>query len=130
MTSPALHTRYAHPGDLPYVLATWPRSYVGAYKGRDSFAEFRRSYMDPIMKADPAIVVLCSPESHATLHGYAVAAGKALAWVYVAKDLRGQGYAREAITAVLRGYPSEIRCHKAWPFESSRFIFERLRRAA
>ncbi len=128
--TPTLHTRSAHGGDMGYVISTWMRSYVGPYNGKLSFPDYRKRYVDKVLSADPHIVVLCSPEKHSALHGYAVALDGAIAWTYVVKDLRRQGYAREAMTAALRGYPDEIRTHMAWPFPSKRFRFERLERAA
>lgn len=132
--TPILHTRNAHPGDMPYVLATWVRSWVAALP-RSKRADmaptnYRRTYVDKVMAADPHIVVLCSPEKHSALHGYVVTLDGAIAWAYVVRDLRRLGYAREAITAALRGYPDAIRCFMAWPFPSKRFRFERLERAA
>lgn len=133
MTAPALDTRSAHPGDMPYVLATWVRSYAmgqSSARRQQAIIDFRRRYVDRIMAASPHVVVLCSPESHRTLHGYAVELDGGIAWAYVAKPLRGRGYARQVMTAALRGYPEHIRVHSRWPFDSPRFRFEKLQRAA
>ncbi len=128
-----LRARSAHPGDLPYILSTWVRSYgsgIPSARRQQAVADYRRRYVDRVMASDPHIVLLCSPESRNTLHGYAVAVGDALAWVYVARDLRGLGLAKRAITAALRGYPETIRVHCAWPWDSGRFVFEKLKEAA
>ncbi len=124
-----LHTRSAHPGDIPYVLATWIRSYgrqFSAARRGPVLDKFRHEYVDRVMAADPHIVMLCSPEKHSALHGYSISTNGHLAWVYVAKDLRRNGYAREAITSVLRGYPDRIVVNWRWPFESTRFVLNRL----
>ncbi len=128
-----LHTRSAHPGDLPYVLATWVRSYgrqFSAARRGPVLDKFRHEYVDRVMAADPHIVMLCSPEKHSALHGYAIALNGSLAWAYVAKDLRRNGYARDAITASMRGYADTIRVTWRWPFETKRFRLERLAIAA
>ncbi len=130
---PNLHTRSAHPGDLPYVLATWVRSYASSRpraQQSGAAARFRREYVDPVMYLDPHIIVLCSPESHRTLHGHVVALGDALCWLYVARDLRRQGYARELCMAALGGYPESVPVHRPWPFETKRFTFRKLEKAA
>lgn len=133
VSAPVLHVRSAHPGDMPYVLATWVRSYAmgqSSARRQQAILDFRRRYVDAIMAQDPHIVVLCSPSSHSTLHGYAVVLHGGLAWAYVAKPLRREGYARQVITSALRYYPESIRTHSRWPWESERYRFEKLQRAA
>jgi hypothetical protein len=136
MTHPdadSLRQRSATPSDMPYVLSTWVRSYgsgIPSARRQQAVADYRRRYVDRIMASDPHIVLLCSPESRNTLHGYAVAVGDALAWCYVAKDLRGLGLAKRAITGALRGYPEKIPVHCVWPWQSERFVFEKLKEAA
>ncbi len=128
-----LRQRSATPSDMPYVYSTWVRSYasgVSSDRRQQAVVRFRDGYVDLVMNSDPHIVLLCSPESRNTLHGYAVAVDGALAWVYVARDLRRLGLARRAITAALRGYPETIRVHCAWPWDSERFVFEKLKEAA
>lgn len=126
---PELRQRNATPEDMPYVLSTWVRSYgssIPSARRQQAIVEFRRRYVDRVMRKNPHIVLLCSPDSHKTLHGYAVALDGALVWTYVTKDLRRLGLARDAITAALRGYPDTIRVRCAWPWTSDRFKFERI----
>lgn len=127
MTAPALLTRPANASDMPFVLATWVRSYAFGKRG-GAASTFRHSYVDPIMKSAPSIVVLCSPGNTNTLHGYAVATGSGLAWVYVAKDLWRLGYARQLIEAALGGYPEHVTVHHAWPWPTRRFQFRKFER--
>jgi GNAT superfamily N-acetyltransferase len=136
MTHPdadSLRQRSATPSDMPYVLATWVRSYgsgIPSARRQQAVADYRRRYVDRIMASDPHIVLLCSPESRNTLHGWCCAIAGGVAWVYVAKDLRRLGLARRLITAALREYPETIRVHCAWPWTSDRFRFEKLKEAA
>ncbi len=140
-----LRQRSATPEDMGYILSTWVRSYgsrISSDRRQVAIVDFRRRYVDRVMKRDPHIVVLCSPNSRTTLHAYAVAVDGGLAWCYVTKDLRrelepGTGrvvsapcLAKRCIEAALRGYPDHVRVFCAWPWESSRYKFERLPVAA
>ncbi len=127
-----LRQRSATPEDMPYVFSTWMRSYGSRIPpnrpDRDGrIVDFRRGYVDRIMKMDPHIVLLCSPTSPRTLHSYAVAVRGGLAWAYTTRELRGMGLAKRCITAALREYPDVVRAFCDWPWESSRYKFERLR---
>lgn len=121
--------RPALESDMPYVLSTWVRSYgsgVPNMRRQQAIVAFRKRYVDRIMGMHPRIMVLCSPESRGTLHGYAIEHRGALAWVYVTRELRKMGMAKKAIRAALSDYPEDIRVHCAWPFPTTRFRFERL----
>ncbi len=128
-----LRQRSATPEDMGYILSTWVRSYgsrISSDRRQVAIVDFRRRYVDRVMKRDPHIVVLCSPNSRTTLHSYAVAVDGGVAWTYTTRDLRGLGLAKRCIEAALRGYPDHVRVFCAWPWESSRYKFERLPVAA
>lgn len=121
-----LTIRTATPDDMNFVRATWANSY--AYTVRDrrraqAVQELRSKYLEPIMKANPDIVVLCSSDMESTLHGHGVALNGVLAWVYVTNELRGFGYARKIIES-LTGHYDQVPVHWKWPRKSTRFIFK------
>lgn len=129
MTAPALLVRPATTEDMPFILATWVRSYAFGKRG-GAASVFRRSYVEPILRTSPKLVVLCSPGNERVLHGHACATRTGLAWVYVAHDLWGLGYGRQLITAALGKYPDTIEVHHAWPHPSKRFQFRKFERKA
>ncbi len=129
--TPTLHVRPATPDDMAFVTCTWVNSYGGMIRGsarKQAKVAFRRSYVEPILREGPRIVVLCSPENPRALHGHAVATSGVLGWVYVPLDLRRSGYGRQLITEALGWYPDRITTHSLWPFESDRFIFRKYER--
>ncbi len=125
--APELLTREATADDEGFVFCTWMASHVNRCSSKHRRAmseEYRNSYVRPILREHPRVVVLCSPGSPRTLHGHAVALRRTLAWVYVARDLRELGYARQLIAAILDGeYPERVSVHSRWPFPSQRFEF-------
>lgn len=129
--SPVLHTRKAGPDDMGFVFSTWMNSHVFAQPDRERARvrrSFRSTYVDPILREKPSVIVLYSPDAPRTLHGHAVMTREALAWIYVAFDLRREGYARQLVTALLGGYPETIQTHTAWPFASARYQFRKYER--
>ncbi len=126
MSAPTLLVRPATPDDMAFVWTTWINSYSFTIRDRSrrcAAAAMRKSYVDPILRLSPRLMVLCSPDNPRALHGHAVATKEALAWVYVTKDLREQGYGRQLIEGVLGEYPACIQVHWKWPFESGRYTF-------
>lgn len=133
MTAPPLSTRDWTPDDESFVMSTWTDSYRYGLRDRERGAgmpRFRRFYVEPILRQSPRVVVLCSPGEPRALHGHAVATPSGLAWVYVTKDLRGHGYGRQLIDAVLGTYPDEVPVHFRWPWPSTRFVFRKFDRRA
>lgn len=124
-----LTIRNAEPQDMPYVLHTWAKSYgnrISKHRRKYRVPEFRKSFIDPVMRAAPGILVVCSKDSPNTLHGYIVVADSSVAWLYVASSLRGLGIAKNLIVAALGNYPDVVHVRQEWPYPSNRFKFERL----
>jgi hypothetical protein len=122
----ALLTREANAADMPYVLATWVRSYgsrVPSKRRQQAIASFRSRYVDELLRKGARITVLCSASSPSTLHGYVVEHEGAIAWAYVVSGLRKLGFARRMILAALGAYPEQISLLCAVPFQSKRFHF-------
>lgn len=137
MSAVPLATRDAGPGDMGFVFSTWMNGHVFHFPDRERARVrrmFRATYVDPILAERPRVVVLHSPDTPRALHGHAVLTREGiLAWVYVARPLRREGYGRQLVTALLGDYPARIPIHVAWPFPSSRYTFvkfERRHRAA
>ncbi len=132
MSTPALLVRPATADDRAFVCSTWVNGYAHSIRDRARRAAavaFRCSYVDPILSEAPRIVVLCSPDNPRSLHGHAIATREGvLAWAYVTRDLRRNGYARALIGAAMGSYGDKIPMHFRWPFESERFIFTKYER--
>lgn len=112
--------------DRRYVVPTWAHgaSYNGMSK-RDRFA-----LVDRILDGGARCIVLATDER--TVHAWACGDGDVLHYVYVPPELRREGLARRAITALFGEYPERIHVTHEWPRASSRFRFApyRLRTAA
>lgn len=112
------------PEDRRFVVPTWVRSLAMSRRGVDRSNTLRRYWaiVDRILDAkDTRVVVLATDTAARTLHAWAAATGDVLHYAYVPPELRSLGLARQAITAVLGGYPEHIAITHAWPFESTRF---------
>jgi len=112
--------------DRRYVVPTWGHGsrYDGMAK-RDRFA-----LIDRILDGGARVVCLATDER--TVHAWACGDADVLHYVYVPPELRGEGLARRAITALMGDYPERIHVTHEWPRASRRFRFApyRLRTAA
>lgn len=112
--------------DRRYVVPTWAHGsrYDGMHR-RDRFA-----LVDRLLDAGARCIVLATDER--TVHAWACGDDDLLHYAYVPPELRGEGLARQAITALFGEYPERIYVTHEWPRASSRFRFApyRLRQAA
>jgi ribosomal protein S18 acetylase RimI-like enzyme len=89
--------RDATDADLPYVKATWAKSARGLTKrgrARDQFDASAREAVEILSRAIP-ITVACSTDHDTALLGWAAGANGKLVYVYVGREFRGHGIARE-----------------------------------
>lgn len=117
--------RAMRPEDRRFIVPTWVRSVARTKRSQRERTETLRRYwdiVDYILNAKGTkVVVLASDEAARTLHAWAAATGDTLHYAYVPPELRGEGLARQCITAVLGGYPERIAVSHTWPFASRRF---------
>lgn len=128
-----LELRPAEDGDVALIYSTCLQSHAEGYPRRDrpaAMALFRRSIRARLIECDA--VVACSPELRTTVFGWACGGNGngALHYVYVPRELRGNGLARALITAALGSYPARIEVTRRWPGPSTRFQFVQGRKAA
>lgn len=91
--------RLGRPSDLPFVVDSWvKRGHERGERLRDATARVRR-----ILSADSVLRVACLPDDSDAIVGWAVVSTDAspkLHYVYVRKELRGQGIARVLLAGV------------------------------
>ena len=103
-----LRIRLAKPDDMAFVVDAWKRSYEGAPAVKGADREHYRIEMTRAIRrlCDRAEVrVACDPADEDTLVGFAAftrsASGAAeLHYIYVKKDFRGHGIARDLLEGV------------------------------
>jgi hypothetical protein len=100
--------RYAEPGDVAYVVATWLQSMTEGVTRRRRGR--RMEELRPEVQARLArysAVVACSPEHPSTIHGWICWGARGLEYVFVPYKLRGHGLAKAMVAACERGVESE-----------------------
>lgn len=95
--------------DRRYVVPTWAQS--SHYDGLPKAARFR--LVDRVL--DDGARVVCLATDERTVHAWAAGAVDVLHYVYVPPELRGEGLARRAISALLGSYPERITVTHPWP---------------
>ena len=119
-----LMLRAMRPEDRRFVVPTWVRSLAASRRGEQRRRTLRVYWgvVDRVLDAPGTrVVVMASDGAARTLHAWACATGDVLHYAYVPPELRHEGLARQAITAVLGSYPEHVATSHAWPFESARF---------
>ncbi len=104
--------------DRRFVVPTWAESARG-YGMRKSE---RFDLVDRLLDGGSVGVVVLATDER-TVHAWAAGEIGVLHYVYVAPELRGNGFARQAITEVLGDYPEHINVTHPWPRASSRFRY-------
>lgn len=95
-----LRIRAAKPEDTSFVLDAWRRSFedAPAVRGADREhyrIELTRAIRRLLDKAECRVA--CDPEDEDTIVGFAAFTGDELHYVYVKKDFRGMGVARQLL---------------------------------
>ncbi len=100
--------RYPGPNDLQFIFSSWIRS-MGDYPpfcdlDRNWFATAQHALIAQLLKRS-RITVACDPGDHDQIFGYCIhePRNKVLHWVYVKKNFRGQGVARNLIESTGAG---------------------------
>jgi hypothetical protein len=103
--------------DRRFVVPTWARS--ARYDGMRMPERFK--LVDRILASDVRVLVLASDDI--TVHAWACGGHDVLHFAYCPPELRGCGFARDAITRLFGHYPDRIDCSHKWPRESTRFRY-------
>ena len=130
----AMCFRPANDNDTRCIVGQWLNSSVGSLsktpaRERASLKErlFPR-VIGTVKRCD--IVVLTSPTHPTVIHGWAAGKKGVLQYVYVPRELRGNGLARALITELLGSYPERITTSRPWPYASPRFVLESKEKSA
>lgn len=113
--------------DRRFVVPTWVQAVShGPQQCRRLLRATYGLAVDRILDApDTRGAVVCSEAKPDVIHAYAVASTDGvLHFAYVPPELRGQGLARQVISAVLGGYPERITVSHPWPWQSPRFAWD------
>lgn len=97
--------------DIPFVMSTWIRSYVGLCKiERRIYLDHHRAMVTQLLERPGVMVmVACSPSLPATIHAWV--AGErpnVVHYAYAPPELRGKGIVRRVMTELLGGYPERV----------------------
>lgn len=115
------------PEDRRFIVPTWVRSLAATRRDDERKDTLRRYWgiVDRILDdQDTRVMVTASDQAARTLHAWAASTAGVLHYAYVPVELRERGLARKCITALLGDYPEQIPITHAWPFASSRFVWQ------
>lgn len=110
-------------GDRRYVVSTWVRSFAdnAPWSKRLALAS-HWGVVDRVLDEGSRVVILGNDSG--AVHAWACGSGAMLHYAYVPPELRGNGMARRAISALLGDYPEHIDCSHPWPRQSRRFRWQ------
>lgn len=115
--------RPAVPDDMPFLFATWLKSYVPTtpIARRFAFDGHHQVISDIIRREDTEEIVACHPEVTSMILGWACRSGDVLHYVFVRGAARRQGLAKQ-FAAQITGIkwlshmtPDGARIAKLWP---------------
>jgi GNAT superfamily N-acetyltransferase len=101
--------RYARPSDSDFVIDSFLQSYWNAAAVRgmtrdDYFSEMRPRLKKILAHSATVTKVACTEDDEDVLLGWSAHNGSNLLYVYVKKDMRGTGLARELVGTGIDGY--------------------------
>lgn len=115
--------RPAGPDDMPFIFATWLKSYVPTtgIARKFAFDGHHQVITDIIRREDTQELVACHPEVASMILGWAVWSGDVLHYVFSRGAVRRQGLARQfserivGIKWLSHWTPEGARVAKLWP---------------
>jgi hypothetical protein len=98
----------ADPGDIAFVFPSWMANARQLRNTRiEIFNRFYEGVVQSLLETEP--VVILTEKGKDTIHAWACGRPpNILRFAYVPDKLRGHGFGRAVISAVLRGYPETI----------------------